>query len=106
MCALPHRELQDGVTLLDKNGNKVGESKTAAKWGIAAVCVSRILMASPGMEWRETGVMLLDQENNTVGYSKKAARRGVTMVVLSRILMAVPSCGKTSTQAMCDVFAE
>ena len=50
--------------------------------------------------------MLLDQENNTVGYSKKAARRGVTMVVLSRILMAVPSCGKTSTQAMCDVFAE
>ncbi|KAK8393607.1 hypothetical protein O3P69_006727 [Scylla paramamosain] len=43
------KELQDGVTLLDKNGNKVGESKTAAKWGIAAVCVSRILMASPGM---------------------------------------------------------
>ncbi|XP_050695152.1 sideroflexin-1-like isoform X1 [Eriocheir sinensis] len=43
------KELQDGVTLLDKNGNKVGNSKTAAKWGIAAVCVSRILMASPGM---------------------------------------------------------
>lgn len=28
------------------------------------------------------------------------------MVALSRILMAVPSCGKTSAQAMCDVFAE
>lgn len=44
-----YRELQDGVTLLDQNGNKVGESKTAAKWGIGAVCISRTLMASPGM---------------------------------------------------------
>ncbi|KAG0729563.1 Sideroflexin-1 [Chionoecetes opilio] len=86
------KELQDGVTLLDKNGNKVGESKTAAKSGIGAVCVSRILMGAPGMEWRETGVMLLDQDNNSVGYSKAAARTGVTMVGLSRILMAVPSC--------------
>ncbi|KAG0729564.1 Sideroflexin-1 [Chionoecetes opilio] len=43
------KELQDGVTLLDKNGNKVGESKTAAKSGIGAVCVSRILMGAPGM---------------------------------------------------------
>ncbi|KAK4311865.1 hypothetical protein Pmani_016651 [Petrolisthes manimaculis] len=43
------KELEDGVTLLDKNGNKVGESQTAAKWGIGSVCVSRILMAAPGM---------------------------------------------------------
>nr|XP_045602399.1 sideroflexin-3-like isoform X2 [Procambarus clarkii] len=43
------KELQDGVTLLDQNGNKVGQSKTAAKWGIGAVCVSRIMMAAPGM---------------------------------------------------------
>ncbi|XP_047476835.1 sideroflexin-1-like [Penaeus chinensis] len=43
------KEIQDGVTLLDSNGNKLGESKTAAKKGIAAVCVSRILMAAPGM---------------------------------------------------------
>lgn len=43
------KEIQDGVTLLDNNGNKLGESKTAAKKGIAAVCVSRILMAAPGM---------------------------------------------------------
>lgn len=43
------KELQEGVSLLDQNGNKVGQSKKAATWGIAAVCVSRILMASPGM---------------------------------------------------------
>lgn len=43
------KELQDGTQLLDKNGNKVGESKKAAKLGIASVCVSRIMMASPGM---------------------------------------------------------
>ncbi|XP_042236823.1 sideroflexin-1-like isoform X7 [Homarus americanus] len=44
------KELQDGVALHDQNGNKVGQSKKAAKWGIGAVCVSRILMSAPGME--------------------------------------------------------
>ncbi|XP_064107697.1 sideroflexin-1-like isoform X2 [Macrobrachium nipponense] len=43
------RELQDGVTLVDQNGNKVGQSKTAATRGIAAVWISRVLMAAPGM---------------------------------------------------------
>ncbi|XP_042236814.1 sideroflexin-1-like isoform X2 [Homarus americanus] len=43
------KELQDGVALHDQNGNKVGQSKKAAKWGIGAVCVSRILMSAPGM---------------------------------------------------------
>lgn len=43
------KEIQDGVALLDQNGNKVGQSKTAAKRGIAAVCLSRVMMAAPGM---------------------------------------------------------
>jgi len=43
------KELEDGVTLIDKNGNPVGESKIAAQRGIASVVVSRVLMASPGM---------------------------------------------------------
>lgn len=43
------KELQDGVTLLDQNGNKVGQSKKAATRGIAAVWISRVMMAAPGM---------------------------------------------------------
>jgi tricarboxylate carrier len=43
------RELQNGVTVLDENGNKIGESKAAAKEAIAMVTVSRIAMATPGM---------------------------------------------------------
>lgn len=42
-------ELKDGVTLIDKNGNPVGESRTAAQRGIASVVFSRCMMASPGM---------------------------------------------------------
>lgn len=37
------------MTLLDENGNKLGESKIAAKHAITMVTVSRILMATPGM---------------------------------------------------------
>ncbi|XP_065339947.1 sideroflexin-3 [Cloeon dipterum] len=43
------KEIQEGVPVVDANGNKLGESKTAAKTGIVAVVLSRIGMASPGM---------------------------------------------------------
>lgn len=43
------QEIQNGVTLLDKDNNEVGTSKTAAKTGISAVVASRCVMASPGM---------------------------------------------------------
>ncbi|KAK7081184.1 Sideroflexin-1 [Halocaridina rubra] len=43
------RELQEGVALIDENGNKVGQSKTAAVRGITAVWISRVMMAAPGM---------------------------------------------------------
>lgn len=43
------RELKEGVSLIDENGNNVGQSTVAAKKGIMSVCISRILMASPGM---------------------------------------------------------
>lgn len=42
-------ELQKGIELQTEDGTKVGHSKRAAKKAIAAVIVSRILMASPSM---------------------------------------------------------
>lgn len=42
-------ELQNGITLTTESGEKVGNSKIAAREGIAMVVMSRILMASPGM---------------------------------------------------------
>ena len=43
------RELQEGIPVVDRNGNKVASSKTAAKWAITQVVLSRIGMAMPGM---------------------------------------------------------
>lgn len=43
------REIRMGIPVVDSNGNKLGESKVAAKWGITQVVLSRIGMASPGM---------------------------------------------------------
>lgn len=44
-----NRELRTGITVTDENGNKLGESKQAAKSAISQVLLSRILMAVPGM---------------------------------------------------------
>lgn len=43
------KELQDGIPVFDKNGNKIGDSQAAAKSAITQVVLSRIGMASPGM---------------------------------------------------------
>jgi len=42
-------EINNGIQVSDENGNVVGESSIAAKWGITQVVLSRIGMASPGM---------------------------------------------------------
>ena len=43
------KELKEGIALTDENGNKIGQSRIAAKWAIAQVVLSRIGMAVPGM---------------------------------------------------------
>ncbi|KAK3600861.1 hypothetical protein CHS0354_014228 [Potamilus streckersoni] len=43
------RELMEGITILDEKGQKLGESKNAAKSAIGQVVFSRITMALPGM---------------------------------------------------------
>uniref|UniRef100_A0A1B6MGQ3 Sidoreflexin n=1 Tax=Graphocephala atropunctata TaxID=36148 RepID=A0A1B6MGQ3_9HEMI len=56
------RELQEGVTVFDDNNNKLGESKIAAQTGIAAVVMSRILMATPSMVTTPVVTNMLDRK--------------------------------------------
>ncbi|OXA57960.1 sideroflexin-1 [Folsomia candida] len=42
------KEINEGIPVMDKNGNELGNSKAAAKYGITAVTFSRIVMAAPG----------------------------------------------------------
>ncbi|EDO48679.1 predicted protein [Nematostella vectensis] len=43
------REIFHGIPITDKDGNRIGESKAAARKAIASVVFSRIGMAAPGM---------------------------------------------------------
>lgn len=43
------KELENGIEVYDENKNLLGESKSAARQGISAVVLSRILMSAPGM---------------------------------------------------------
>ncbi|GFS32599.1 sideroflexin-1 [Trichonephila inaurata madagascariensis] len=43
------KEIREGIPVVDKNGNRIGCSQTAAKWAITQVVLSRIGMAMPGM---------------------------------------------------------
>lgn len=43
------KELKEGIEVFSEDGQKIGQSKTAAEKAIREVVVSRILMASPGM---------------------------------------------------------
>lgn len=43
------KEIKEGIEVYDVDGNKLGQSKVAAKKAIREVVLSRIAMASPGM---------------------------------------------------------
>lgn len=42
-------ELKNGTPIFDINGNRLGQSKVAAREGISQVVLSRVAMAAPGM---------------------------------------------------------
>ena len=42
-------ELKEGIAITDEDGNKLGNSVTAARHAITQVTISRIIMAAPGM---------------------------------------------------------
>jgi hypothetical protein len=44
-----YREIQNGMKIMDSEGQTLGFSKTTAKIGIAQVVFSRVLMAIPSM---------------------------------------------------------
>ncbi|PIK51351.1 putative sideroflexin-1 [Apostichopus japonicus] len=43
------REIRCGIPVFDEDGNRIGDSQTAAKLAITQVVFSRVAMASPGM---------------------------------------------------------
>jgi len=43
------QELSEGISIVDENGNHLGQSVTVARWAIAQVVFSRMCMAVPGM---------------------------------------------------------
>lgn len=55
------KELKEGIEIYDEDGNKIGQSKVAAKKAIQEVVFSRIAMASPGMSKYENQIYKLYQ---------------------------------------------
>lgn len=56
----PPRELKYGIPVTDENGNRLGESTSAARQAIIQVVVSRIGMAVPAMGERPPSAGLED----------------------------------------------
>ncbi|XP_054720309.1 sideroflexin-1-like [Uloborus diversus] len=85
------KELQEGIPVVDKTGNKVGTSKTAAKWAIMQVVLSRIGIAVPGMLIPPVIMNTLEQK----GILKKYPRMNAPLQVgLSGLILTfvVPLC--------------
>ncbi|KAB7506271.1 Sideroflexin-1 [Armadillidium nasatum] len=91
------RELKEGVSLIDENGNNVGQSTVAAKKGILSVCISRILMASPGMVIPPLIMNKLERKGTLRRYPWISAP---LQVALCGVLLAV------ATPACCALFPQ
>lgn len=90
-------ELMSGTPVFTEDGNRVGDSKNAARRGIALVCVSRVLMALPGM----TMTPMLTQY---------ATRRGwfcrYPAAVVPFQLLLVSLCVTFATPLCCAIFEQ
>lgn len=84
-------ELDNGIMLMTEAGEKVGESKTAAKEGIGMVVASRVAMASPGMILIPLMMNSLENRGLFKRYPKAAAplQIGVLGLILT---FATPMC--------------
>ncbi|KAG6461072.1 hypothetical protein O3G_MSEX012403 [Manduca sexta] len=90
-------ELINGTPVFTPDGQRVGESKTAARSGIALVCISRVLMAVPGM-------------TITPVITNYATRRGMfckyPMAVVPFQLFLVGLCVTFATPLCCALFSQ
>ncbi|XP_026754161.2 sideroflexin-1-3 [Galleria mellonella] len=90
-------ELMNGTPVFDTNGQRLGESKRAAAMGIGLVCVSRVLMAVPGMTL-------------TPMVTNYATRRGLfchyPLAVIPFQLFLVGLCVTFATPLCCALFEQ
>jgi len=84
-------ELENGIMLETSEGDKIGESLTAAKQGIGMVTASRIAMAAPGMVMIPLIMNKLDQRGLFKKYPKANAPLQVFLVGLI-LTFATPLC--------------
>ncbi|CAG9794781.1 unnamed protein product [Diatraea saccharalis] len=90
-------ELMNGTPVFTAEGQRVGDSKNAARRGIALVCISRVLMALPGMTL-------------TPLVTAYATRRGMfcryPMAVVPFQLVLVGLCVTFATPLCCALFEQ
>ncbi|XP_063963533.1 sideroflexin-1-like [Lytechinus pictus] len=84
-------ELSNGIPVFDENGNRVGNSKKAAKSAITQVVISRICMAMPGMLIPPFIMNQLDKGTFLKRYPYLNAPIQVSLVGLM-LLFATPLC--------------
>lgn len=84
-------ELQQGIMLTSEKGEKIGESKTAARQGIAMVTLSRVLMAAPGMVLVPLVMNKLDQRGalKKIPWANAPIQIGLVGLILT---FATPMC--------------
>ncbi|XP_028171559.1 sideroflexin-1-like [Ostrinia furnacalis] len=90
-------EILNGTPVFTADGQRVGESKTAAMRGISLVCISRVIMALPGMTL-------------TPLITAYATRRGLfchyPMAVIPFQLFLVGLCVTFATPLCCAIFPQ
>uniref|UniRef100_A0A023GHQ6 Sidoreflexin n=1 Tax=Amblyomma triste TaxID=251400 RepID=A0A023GHQ6_AMBTT len=85
------REIRHGIPVVDENGNRIGESKVAAKWAIAMVVLSRVGMAAPGMVFPPIVMNQLEKKGVLQRYPWISAPLQVGMCGLM-LVFATPLC--------------
>jgi len=85
------KEIQDGIDLVDANGEKVGASSKAAKEGIFQVVLSRIGMAVPAMVIPPMIMDRLEKKGTLAKYPKLGSPLQIALVG-GILIFATPMC--------------
>jgi hypothetical protein len=85
-------EIQDGIQLLNKDGEKVAQSSTAAKKAIAQVVMSRVFMATPGMVLVPIAMNLAEKKHPKIKTSLPLTLGLQLLFIGTCLVFATPSC--------------